>query len=189
MREYLRAALKLPLRLVLGAGRRVVDTLWPGRRASDEPAHVPSGFGGAGGVSAGAGSPPLPSEPPSIQDEATISMPTLTVRERLGRGESLLLIDVREGHEVDQGMIPGAVHISLGQLRARFQELDPGHTIVCYCASGRRSLEGAQTLRNLGIPRAYSMAGGISRWLRDGGEIVRAGEVPRVVTEPDLKGQ
>lgn len=188
MREYLRAVLKLPLRLVRGATRRVVDNLWPGRRATDEPAHVPSGFRGAPGVDLSE-MPPPPADSGPIQDEATISMPGLTVRERLGRGESLLLIDVREGHEVDQGMIPGAVHVPLGQLRARFQEFDPGHTIVCYCASGRRSLDGAQMLRNLGIPRAYSMAGGISRWLRDGGEILRAGEAPRGVSEPDLKGQ
>ena len=117
-------------------------------------------------------------KPSSTTDGATAATLTITqleVRERFQQRDSLVLIDVREPHEVDQGYIPGAVHIPLGQLAARFQELDPGHTVVAYCASGVRSVDAAKILRDLGIPRAHSLAGGFARWVRDGGEVARPG--------------
>ena len=114
--------------------------------------------------------------PPTEGDMSErITMAQLTLRERLEAKDDIVLLDVREPHEVDQGQIPGAVPIPLAYVSSRFQELDPGHTIVAYCATGRRSAEAAKTLRDLGFPKVHSLAGGFSRWVRDGGDVLRPG--------------
>jgi NADPH-dependent 2,4-dienoyl-CoA reductase/sulfur reductase-like enzyme/rhodanese-related sulfurtransferase len=49
------------------------------------------------------------------------------------------IIDLREAWEIEAtGMVPGAVHISLRELRGRLGELDRNTTYVLYCAIGLR---------------------------------------------------
>jgi rhodanese-related sulfurtransferase len=38
------------------------------------------------------------------------------------------------------------------------------HVLLCVCNSGRRSLWAAQMLRDLGYPKAFSVAGGFQAW-------------------------
>ena len=45
------------------------------------------------------------------------------IKARLAQGEKLTLIDVREDDEVAEGMIPGAIHIPLGQIPDRLSEI------------------------------------------------------------------
>ena len=47
------------------------------------------------------------------------------------------IVDVRSEAEIASGMIPGAIHIPIDQLRDRLDELDPGKPTVTVCASGR----------------------------------------------------
>jgi rhodanese-related sulfurtransferase len=93
------------------------------------------------------------------------------VRERLGAGEPVLLLDVREPYETAGGIIPGAKVIPLGKLPGRWEELKEANEVVCYCAAGMRSLQAAAFLRERGILNATSMEGGISAWMESGGEI------------------
>ena len=51
-------------------------------------------------------------------------MPEITVAETDVRRVRDQIVDVREDEEVAEGMIPGAIHIPLGQLSARAGELD-----------------------------------------------------------------
>ena len=76
------------------------------------------------------------------------------------------LIDVREQDEVEQGMIPGAIHIPRGYLEMRIEEAvrDRDAPLVVYCAGGVRSLFGAEALAELGYRDVVSMAGGFSGW-------------------------
>ncbi|MCA9724267.1 MAG: rhodanese-like domain-containing protein, partial [Kurthia sp.] len=53
------------------------------------------------------------------------SITTDEVLALLDANEDLHIIDVREDEEVANGIIPGAVHIPLGQIPERFEELDP----------------------------------------------------------------
>ncbi|MFG0285651.1 MAG: rhodanese-like domain-containing protein [Phycisphaerales bacterium JB039] len=88
------------------------------------------------------------------------------------------LVDVREASELEQASIDGAVHIPLGQIESRLdevQELAPdGQPILVLCHHGVRSLRATLALHALGTPQARSVAGGIDRW-----SIEVDGSVPR----------
>jgi NADPH-dependent 2,4-dienoyl-CoA reductase/sulfur reductase-like enzyme/rhodanese-related sulfurtransferase len=61
------------------------------------------------------------------------------------------LLDVRTSAEVAHGTIPGAVHISLHELRARTGELPVGRPVIVYCRSGQRSYFAERILRQRGF--------------------------------------
>jgi rhodanese-related sulfurtransferase len=88
------------------------------------------------------------------------------VRERLERGE-LLLVDVREPHEWEQGRIAGARHIELARLAERAGELPRDLPVVFQCQVGARSAMATEAFRAAGW-EAYNMAGGIVRWAQRG---------------------
>jgi rhodanese-related sulfurtransferase len=92
------------------------------------------------------------------------------LKERLEAGEDVVLVDVRENHEVKSGLLPDAVHIPMGQLPARWEELTEANEVVCYCAAGVRSYDTAAFLRTKGLFNATSLEGGISAWRAIGGE-------------------
>jgi len=86
------------------------------------------------------------------------------LKERLDRGENILLVDVREPHEYAICQIEGAKLIPMGSVPANLQKLDTDEDVVCYCHHGMRSLDVANWLHAQGIKSAKSMAGGIDRW-------------------------
>ena len=86
------------------------------------------------------------------------------VNERVGRGDKLLLVDVREQWEYDLAKIAGAKLIPLGTLPANLNALLDADEVICYCHHGMRSLDAAVWLRQQGVESAKSMAGGIERW-------------------------
>lgn len=86
------------------------------------------------------------------------------LKEILGRGERVRLIDVREAWEHQTCRLEGSELIPLGELPARCQELTDSEPIVLYCHHGIRSLDAAVWLRQQGVEGARSLAGGIERW-------------------------
>jgi rhodanese-related sulfurtransferase len=86
------------------------------------------------------------------------------VKDRLDRGEKLLIVDVREPWEHAQCRIEGATLIPMGTIPANLQQLDTEEDVICYCHHGMRSLDVANWLRSQGVSSAKSMAGGIDRW-------------------------
>ncbi len=98
----------------------------------------------------------------------------------LDREPDLVLIDIREPYEVEQGHIPGAEIVSRGFLELWIDELarDADQPIVIYCAGGVRSALAAKALQDMGYRNVYSLAGGIHAWQQAGYPI----EKPRVFT-------
>jgi rhodanese-related sulfurtransferase len=86
------------------------------------------------------------------------------VKQRLDRGEKLVLIDVREPWEFSVCRIEGAKLIPMGTVPANLQALDTDDEIVVYCHHGVRSLDVTVWLRGQGVEGAKSLAGGIERW-------------------------
>jgi rhodanese-related sulfurtransferase len=86
------------------------------------------------------------------------------VKQRLDRGEKLVLIDVREPWEFSVCRIEGAKLIPMGTVPANLQALDADDEIVVYCHHGVRSLDVTVWLRGQGVEGAKSLAGGIERW-------------------------
>ncbi|MBP1134384.1 rhodanese-related sulfurtransferase [Arthrobacter sp. PvP023] len=94
-------------------------------------------------------------------------MAEITVTETEQRRASAQILDVREDFEVAEGIIPGALHIPMGQLQARLSELDPAVHIIVVCRSGNRSARVADALNGAGFS-ADTMTGGMIAWSRAG---------------------
>ncbi|CAH0120057.1 Sulfurtransferase [Paenibacillus sp. CECT 9249] len=86
------------------------------------------------------------------------------IKSRLGQGERLNLIDVREAEEVAEGMIPGAKHIPLGQIPERLEEIEQTGEIIMICRSGYRSERACEYLQQLGFQGLKNMQGGMLAW-------------------------
>ena len=73
------------------------------------------------------------------------------------------LIDVREAYEWDEGRIPGARHLELGQVAAQADTIHRETPVVFYCRVGGRSTMAANAFRQAGYD-AYTMTGGLLAW-------------------------
>jgi NADPH-dependent 2,4-dienoyl-CoA reductase/sulfur reductase-like enzyme/rhodanese-related sulfurtransferase len=71
------------------------------------------------------------------------------------------LLDVRENIELAQfGSLKNAVHIPLGELRDRLQELPRDRQILVYCQKGQRGYVAACALRGNGFDNVVNLRGG-----------------------------
>ncbi len=104
--------------------------------------------------------------PPNL----TVAVPQIPVRElqeRMASGQPFILLDVREPYEVEMARIEGANLIPLGELPARWQELDGEKEIFVFCHSGVRSERAAEFLRSAGLAKVANVAGGIDAWSQE----------------------
>lgn len=89
---------------------------------------------------------------------------------RLVNSKEAVLIDVREPAEYAIAHIDGARLIPMQYVPAELQKLDEladECTLLVLCHHGVRSLQVAAWLRERGIEKAYSVAGGIDRWSQE----------------------
>ena len=54
------------------------------------------------------------------------------LKAQLDAGAEVLLIDVREDHEVESGSIPGAIHVPVGELEARMPDIPKDVRLVFF---------------------------------------------------------
>jgi len=98
-------------------------------------------------------------------------MQQITVRElqeRLAQsGDKPVLLDVREGWELNICALPDALHIPMGQIPARVEELDPEQELVVICHHGVRSRRVAHFLASRGFYKLYNLQGGVDAWARE----------------------
>ncbi len=98
-------------------------------------------------------------------------MKQLSVRELHTRLASAdvppVILDVREGWELNICALPGAIHIPMGQIPDRLGELDPGRETVVVCHHGVRSLRVAHFLESRGFSKLYNLQGGVDAWARE----------------------
>src|SRR2546429_2260929 len=99
--------------------------------------------------------------------------------------QEIVLVDVREKHEWNEGHIPGAIHVPRGYLELQVEEAVPDKvkTVVLYCAGGVRSLMAGATLQQMGYKNVVSMAGGFGAWKGNGYSFVQ----PRTMSEAQAK--
>jgi rhodanese-related sulfurtransferase len=79
-------------------------------------------------------------------------------------GTAPLVIDVREGWELDISRLEFARHVPMGEVTARLGELDPQSPLVVMCRSGGRSLQVCVYLEKHGFRSVSNLAGGILAW-------------------------
>jgi len=87
--------------------------------------------------------------------------------ERVRRGDTMDLIDVREPYEWRIARIDGARLIPLGQFERAVAEIARDRDVVLYCHHGSRSRTAAESLVERGFRRVWNLTGGIDRWSAD----------------------
>ena len=89
------------------------------------------------------------------------------LRERMQKGD-VLVVDIRDAPELaSAGKIKGAVNVSRGMLEFRADPESPYHNpafrkdrpVALYCASGGRSALAGKTLQELGYTTVYNAGG------------------------------
>lgn len=86
------------------------------------------------------------------------------LKARLDAGERPVMIDVREPEEVAAGMIPGAIHIPMGQIPQRLSEIPQDSEVIFICRSGNRSGKVCEYLGALGYENPVNLIGGMLAW-------------------------
>lgn len=103
-------------------------------------------------------------------------------KDRLEAGA--VLIDVREGTETADGVVPGCKLIPRGFLEPRIEDqvLNRDQEVILMCAGGTRSLLAARSLSELGYTNVKSLDGGFRAWKNAGFGF----EVPKSLTNDQL---
>ena len=115
-----------------------------------------------------------------------VEIDTATAEGRIHDNENVVVLDVREPDEYEQGALRDVVHIPRGHLEAQVE----GHIaerdaeVLVYCAGGVRSAFAAKTLGELGYTNVKSIAGGFGKWKNEG----RDWKVPATLT-PDQRNR
>ena len=94
--------------------------------------------------------------------------------QRVARGDDIVVVDSRTPEEFHNFTLPFAHSLPGAELVYRIRELapDPGTFVVVNCAGRTRSIVGAQTLIDAGIPnRVASLRNGTMEWLLSGREL------------------
>jgi hydroxyacylglutathione hydrolase len=97
---------------------------------------------------------------------------------RIGNGNGIRVLDVREAREWDGRHIDGAANLSFKQLSARLSEVPfPREAAVAVvCEGGSSSATAASILRRHGFRQVVNLAGGLKAWTSAGLPVVnRAG--------------
>ena len=94
---------------------------------------------------------------------------TAEAQRRIDAG-GVVVLDVREPDEYEQGALPAVLHIPRGHLEAQIEGriVDKESPVLVYCAGGVRSAFAARTLQELGYTDVVSVAGGFGKWKDEG---------------------
>lgn len=96
------------------------------------------------------------------------NIPQIEIHDIKTHRDSILLIDVREQEEWDQGHIDGAVLHPLSEIaKGNLPDLDTNKTIVLHCQKGGRSQQAAEFINAKTGKDVLNMVGGYSVWSQD----------------------
>ena len=118
------------------------------------------------------------SPPPDAERDEEVHVPEVSPADLKSQRESAncpLLLDVREQYEWKQVRIPASterpvLHIPMNEVPNRLGELPKDKEIVVFCAHGSRSYGVTAWLNEQGYD-ARNLAGGITQWTIQGGEV------------------
>jgi sulfur-carrier protein adenylyltransferase/sulfurtransferase len=108
-----------------------------------------------------------PSKPEAVPEPAAVVLSDRItpeeLKQRLDRGDDILLLDVREQFEYEIANLGGTL-IPLAELGTRIGELDASKELVVYCHHGIRSAHAIRLLRSAGFTNIRNLVGGINAW-------------------------
>lgn len=85
----------------------------------------------------------------------------------LENDNNAVILDVRTLAEVEQGIIPNAIHIDIYKGQGfiyELDELDKTKNYYVYCRSGNRSRQACRLMEQMGFENAFNLMGGILDW-------------------------
>lgn len=106
----------------------------------------------------------------------TESLPLLSVHQlknKLDRKEDLIVLDARDQKEWDSGHIRGALHIYVGHVAERLEEIPRDIPVAVMCSVGHRAGIAASILLRAGYPRVYNVLGSATAWRHAGFPMVK----------------
>ncbi len=88
-----------------------------------------------------------------------------------------LLLDVREKSEHQDGLLPGAVSIPLGEIEQRLADLEKyrQRPLIVFCKNGQHGKRACGLLRKQGFETIYNLDGGLLAWRTANMPIQKAG--------------
>jgi len=93
--------------------------------------------------------------------------PSEVARKLKSTPDKVLLVDVREPFERELAVIEPSVHMPMGEIVNRAEELPRDRQLIVYCHAGSRSMMVAGYLESLGFTDVANLAGGIDAWSVD----------------------
>jgi rhodanese-related sulfurtransferase len=85
----------------------------------------------------------------------------------------LLLIDVRQRSEWDEGHIPGAIHFEGGRFAREDLPFPYDRPLIIQCSTGNRSMSVSSVLRRRGYRNVIQLEGGIKQWEKHGFPVMK----------------
>jgi rhodanese-related sulfurtransferase len=104
------------------------------------------------------------------------TLPNVTPPElarRLATERDLVVLDVREPYEWDEGHIPAALHVPMREVAGRLAELPRHQAIAVVCRGGPRSSTVGSLLLRHGFPHLLNVWGGMGGWIDAGLPVTR----------------
>jgi rhodanese-related sulfurtransferase len=117
---------------------------------------------------AGPSTPGPAAEPEPEPPEVEVEVEAETVAGWVADGRDVLLVDIREPHEVRQGFAQGALLLPMNEVPHTLAALPRDRVLVVYCAAGVRSHGVSHWLREQGYEETWSLVGGLGAWLSTG---------------------
>lgn len=96
----------------------------------------------------------------------SLEIDCLTVKQKLDKDHSFLLLDCREQEEYNLVNISESRLLPMSEIQERVSELDEHRSaeIIVYCHHGMRSMQVTAWLQQEGFTNVKSMQGGIDAW-------------------------
>lgn len=94
--------------------------------------------------------------------EMNISMISVEELDGIINNENYVIVDVRDTEEYNKNHIPGAIHISMNQIRQA--QFDKEKIIVLYCEHGGNSMVAARELARRGF-QVKTLVGGMRAYM------------------------
>ena len=81
-------------------------------------------------------------------------------------GEDIQIVDLREDYEIENDGKSNSLHIPMGELVSRLEELNSLGKVVFHCSSGNRSMNILKFLimNNLSKEHYFHLEGGFQEW-------------------------
>ena len=107
------------------------------------------------------------------KEYAVETVQTISPKELRERLSEVMLMDVRQLSEWQEGHITGAVHFEGGRVPWEPLPFPMDKPLVVQCASGNRSMVAISVLKRQGIHNVIQLDGGITKWKMSGFEVAR----------------